>query len=230
MKVQNLSKIVTFLYFINLLVYSLISLFGLKEHETFFWFMRIPFLMVLYFLTSKKRNFIYFSGLLLYQAASCLFAEQSPDLFVLATICSTLFKMCLVILIADLIHADNRLAVSIAAIPIFIMYLYIIEFVGFSLGDSYYIWVINALLTSLLSGVAIIIYINDSCRKSFWLLVSSILFVIQIGAFFTNKFYLKSEAIYQLVILTYGISHYCFFKFLILKENEDFSIKKKRSV
>jgi hypothetical protein len=31
----------------------------------------------------------------------------------------------------------------------------------------------------------------------------------------------KNEAIYQMVIFSYGISHFAFYKFLILKEKEE---------
>ena len=220
MKLQNFSRLLIILYFINLLLYSFISLVGLKDYETGFWFFRIPILMVLYYISSKQRKPIYFLGLALYQTASLLFATQDYSLFLFGTISSVLFKFCLVILIVDLIKIQNKLAITIAAIPFFVIYLYIIDFVGFSLGDSYYIWVVNAFLTSFLGGVAIINHINNSDQKGFWLLVSSILFLVQIGAFFINKFYLRSEAIYQMVILLYGVSHFTFYKFMIFQEKE----------
>ena len=94
-----------------------------------------------------------------------------------------------------------------------------------SLGSSYYLWIINAFLTSFLGGVAIINYLNNPERKEYWLVVSSIFFIIQIGAFFINKFYIKNEAIYQMVILLYGVSHFTFYKFLIIKEDESFTKK-----
>jgi peptidoglycan/LPS O-acetylase OafA/YrhL len=128
--------------------------------------------------------------------------------------------------VLDLVTSKNRLAVTIAVIPFFVIYLYIINFVIDSLGDSYYIWIFNALLTSFLGGVAIINYINTPGKKEYWLLVSAIFFIIQIGAFFINKFYVKNEAVYQLVILLYGVSHFTFYQFLILKENEGNTEKK----
>lgn len=223
MKLQDLPKILIFLYFVNLFAYSFISLLGVENYESGFWYFRIPILMVLYYISSKEKNLIYFLGLLFYQSASLLFATQEPGLFLFGTISSLLFKFCLVILILDLIKVQNKIAISIASIPFFVIYLYIIDFVGFSLGDSYYVWVVNAFLTSFLGGVAIINHINNSDQKGYWLLVSSILFVIQIGAFFINKFYLRSDAIYQLVILLYGVSHFTFYKFMILKEKEWYS-------
>ena len=220
MKLQNSSNLLIILYFINLVLYSFSSLLEVQDFEAVFWFIRIPILMVLYYITSKKKQPIYLVGLMLYQCASVFFATGDTSLFIFGTLSSVLFKLCLSLLVLDLVTSKNRLAVTIAVIPFFVIYLYIINFVIDSLGDSYYIWIFNALLTSFLGGVAIINYINTPGKKEYWLLVSAIFFIIQIGAFFINKFYVKNEAVYQLVILLYGVSHFTFYQFLILKENE----------
>ncbi len=220
MKLLNLTKILIILYFVNLFLYSISSFIGIEEFEKVFWFIRIPILFFLYFFSSKKRQLLYFIALLLYQLASVSFYISTPSAFIYGTFYSVLFKFSLVLLVLDLVTKKNRLAVGIALIPFFIFYLYIIEIVVDSLGEVYYVWIINAFLTSFIGGVAIINYVNNSDQKSYWLLISAILFVIQIGAFFINKFYIKNEAIYQMVILAYAISHFTFYKFLILKEEE----------
>ena len=221
MKLLNLSKILVIVYFINLFLYSVFSLVGKEEMVTFFWFIRIPILFVLYTVSSKERKFLYFFALLFYQLASVLFFFNSPFQFIYGTIASVLFKMCLVLLIVNLVNKKNNCAIGVAFIPFFILYLYIIDLVIDALGNTYYLWILNALLTSFIGGVAIINYVANSDKKSFWLLISAILFIVQIGTFFINKFYVKDEGIYQIVIFSYGISHFTFYKFLILKEKEE---------
>lgn len=220
MKLLNLSKILIILYFVNLFLYSISSLVGLEELENVFWFIRIPILLVLYLFVSKKRQILYIMALLLYQSASICFKLEIPNAFIYATLSSVFFKFCLLFLIVDLVNKKNRLAIGFAFVPFFVLYLYVIEIVVNSLGEVYYIWILNALVTSFIGGVGIICYVNNSDKKSYWLLISGILFIIQIGAFFINKFYIKNEAIYQMVILSYAISHFTFYKFIILKEQE----------
>lgn len=220
MKVQKFSKILIILYFVNLAIYSFFSLIGNEENGKYFWFLRIPILIVLYFITSKEKKLIYFLALLLYQFTTVFFFTGNPDFFIFGTIASVLFKCCLLFIIADLVTQKNWKAIGLSILPFFVLFLYVIELVMESLGDTYYIWIINALITSFMGGVAIVYYLNNSDEKGFWLLISSVLFVVQIAAFFINKFYVKSEGIYQLVILSYGISHFTFYKFLVLKEQE----------
>lgn len=218
--IKNITRTLVILYFANLLLYSLCSFTKVEDAANVFWFVRIPILITLYIVSSSKRKLLYILALLLYQAASVLYVVGTPDAFIYATVSSMLFKLCLFLLILGLVNKNNFRAVSIAFIPFFVIYLYIIEFVVDSLGESYYFWILNAFFTSYIGGVAIINYLHDAERKNYWLLISSILFIIQIGAFFINKFYVKNESIYQLVILAYGISHFTFYKFIILNETE----------
>lgn len=218
LKLHNLSKVLIILYFGNLLFYSFSSMFGFETPEKIFWFLRIPILIILYFVSSQKKQLVYFLALLFYQFASFFFTLNTDDFFALASVCSLLFKICLCFLVFDLITKQTKIAVFVAIIPFFVLYLYLVDFVDFSLGDTYYIWIFNTFFTSLIGGVAIINYVNNADKKGYWLLISAILFVVQIGAFFINKFYVKNEAIYQIVILAYGVSHFTFYKFLILKE------------
>lgn len=207
------------LYFLNLALYSLSFFYKITILETICWFIRIPILLIIYLLTGSK-NKLYILALLFYQSASILFFTNNLELFYVGSLASVLYKLSILIILIPLINKENRLAISISCLPFFIIYLFIIELVMHSLGDSIYIWIINAFVTSLIGGIAIIHNNNYHDTKGFWLLISSILFIIQIGAFFINKFYLKSEAIYQIVIFSYGISHFTFYKFMLIKEQE----------
>lgn len=212
-------NIIILVYFLNLVFYSISSFFKFSSAETIFWFSRIPILLILYLITGKK-NIIYILSLLLYQLASFLFASGNPDLFMYGSFSSIGYKLLLLLILIPLITKKNILAISLACLPFFVIYLYIIELVLHSLGDSLLIWILNAFITSIIGGIAIIHYHNNYDLKGYWLLISSILFIIQIGAFFINKFYIKSEAIYQMVIFFYGLSHFTFYKFMVLKEHE----------
>lgn len=207
------------IYFINLVLYSLCSIFNITLGESIFWFIRIPILLILYFISGKK-NTLYIIALLFYQFASMIFATSNPHIFIFGSVLSVGFKFLLLLILIPFINKENRVAVGIACLPFFIIYLYLIELVLHSLGDSLLIWIINAFITSIIGGIAIINYNNNHDLKGYWLLISAILFIIQIGAFFINKFYIKSEAIYQMVIFSYGFSHFTFYKFMILKEQE----------
>ena len=187
--------------------------------EKVFWFLRVPLLTLLYYFSSSVKNPKYFLALLFYQLASILFTIETDTTFFYGSISSLLFKGFLLLLTYKMITQQNRKAIAIAFIPFFVIYLYIIEIILPSLEGNLIVWLANALVTSVIGGIAIINYLNENNKRNYWLLLSSILYIVQIGAYFIHKFYLDVEAMRQIVIFSYGISHFCFFKFLILKEN-----------
>lgn len=218
-KNKNFIQISIFIYFINLILYSIFSFLEYPTIENIFWFLRIPILLFIYLVTGKK-NSIYICSLILYQFASYFFAIGNPFFFMVGSFTSVAYKLSLLFLLLPLITKKDWLKVIFTCLPFFLCYLFLIELVAYSLKDTKIIWIFNALITSVIGGVAIIQYNKNDDLKGYWLVISSLLFIIQIGAFFINKFYIKSEAIYQMVILSYGLSHFAFYKYMILKENE----------
>ena len=99
MKLQFFSKILIILYFVNLLLYSFSSFLALEKFETIFWFVRMPILLIIYYLSSSRKQIIYIAGLLFYQVASVFFAIGDSSFFIYGTIASVIFKLCLSILV-----------------------------------------------------------------------------------------------------------------------------------
>lgn len=157
MEMSKFAQILLKFYFVNLALYSIFSFLDLKNLETFFWFLRIPILIVVYILVSIKRQWVYILALLLYQAASMFISNNNDKQFFLyGSISSILFKLCLCILVLSLVNSKNRLAIYIATIPFYVIYLYIVHFVHPILSTSIFFWIINGLLTSFLGGISVI--------------------------------------------------------------------------
>lgn len=207
-------------YFAIIILYSICVYFDFQPLKFSLGFLRIPVLMLLYFYASRERNLIYFSALLFYQITSVLFNVNTEMALLWAVLFSDVFRFLLVILVFKTIE-DKRWCITImTSIPFLIIYLYLIDLVKDSLGNGYIPWIVNGFLTAYLGGLAVTNYVYKDDRKSFWLVLSALLFVIQIALFFMNKFYLKQQVFLQLIILLYGISHYTFYKFMIIKEDE----------
>ena len=64
-------------------------------------------------------------------------------------------------------------------------------------------------------------YLFEDENKNFWLLISSVLFVIQIGVFFISKYYLNAPVFRSLTILLFGVSNFTFYRFIISDEERE---------
>ncbi len=207
-------------YFTIIVLYSICVYFDFQPLKFSLGFLRIPVLMLLYFFSSRERNYVYFSALFFYQITSVLFNVNTDMALLWAVLFSDVFRLLLLVLVYKIIEEKRWCITIMTSIPFLIIYLYLIDLIKESLGNAYIPWIINGFLTAYLGGLAVTNYVYKDDRKSFWLVISALLFVIQIGLFFMNKFYLKQQVFLQLVILLYGISHYTFYKFMIVKEDE----------
>lgn len=208
------------LYFAVIVIYSICVYLDFQPFRGILGSLRIPILMILYFYSSKVRNYIYFVALLFYQAASVLFNINSEKSLFYGVLASVIFRFLLIVLVYNAVDNKKWTATLITSLPFLFVYFYLIDLVKEALGDGYYPWILNGFLTAFLGGLAVTNYINTVSKKSFWLLLSAMLFVVQIGMYFINKFYLKQQIFLQLIILFYGISHYTFYKFMIVDEEK----------
>lgn len=218
---NKIIKSISIFYFAVILVYSICVYFDFQPYKTILGFSRIPILMLLYLYSSKVRNYVYFLALFFYQVASFLFNHTSEMSLILAVSASVIFRFLMVVLVYKAIEDKKWKTTLLTCLPFLFVYLYLINLVEEALGSSYYLWILNGFLTALLGGLAVTNYFNKSDRKSFWLLISALLFVVQIGMFFINKFYLKQQVFLQIIIICYGISHYTFYKFMIINEENE---------
>lgn len=220
MDVKYVSKVLILVYFSTVFLFIISTLFEIKLMSEVSFLTRMPIFFVLYYLNSENKKLIYFLTLILYQLSSIFYVQEGMQMFFYGSITSLFFKASILFLLRSFFKKDNALAIVIASLPFFVVYLYIIQFVINALVDSYFIWIMNALITSLIGGIGIITYLNNSSPKTFWLLISAILLMVQIGGLFIHKFYMYNMAIYQIVILAYTFSQFTFYRFMIFKDNE----------
>ncbi|MEW5677077.1 hypothetical protein ABGT15_12255 [Flavobacterium enshiense] len=217
---ENVIRSVTLLYFSVIGLYSIFVFFEYNPLKEVFGFIRIPILMLLYYYASLKRDYLYFLALLLFQIAYLSFSQSSESSYFWGAVTSVVFRFVLIVIVCRVLKDMRWTTIFLTSLPILFVFLYLIDLIKESITNSYYLWVINGFLTAFLGGLSVSNYCYKDDKKSFWLLISALLFVVQIGLFFVNKFYLKQQLFVHMIILLYGVSHYTFFKFMVFKDEE----------
>ncbi|MGX7666100.1 hypothetical protein [Flavobacterium pedocola] len=208
------------MYFSVIVLYSIFVYFDYAPLKEVFGFIRVPVLMLLYFFSSLKKDYWYFLALLLFQAAYVLFNQQSDTSLLIGAIVSVLFRISLLIIIFRAISDKRWKTIILTSLPIVFIFWYLVNLIKENVQNSYYIWLLNGFLTAFVGGLAVSNYCYKEDRKSYWLLISALLFVVQVGLFFVNRFYLKQQIFLQLIIVFYGVSHYTFYRFMVYKDEE----------
>ncbi|AMA48541.1 hypothetical protein [Flavobacterium covae] len=219
MKLQKIAQIFDFLFIINLVLYSVVTILQVDILEEYLRYTGIPILFVLYVVSSSRINMSFLLCLVLFQITSSLFAIEEKIAFKIATLFSLASKIGLIYLVLEFIQKKYRIAIGIALIPLFVLYLYMIYFVFNQVEEYYIYWVFNSLFTAFLGAVGIITYINEMKRDNLFFLLATAFLVIKMSLFFFNMFYCKSIFLHKLTVIFSALAYYMIYKFLILKEN-----------
>ena len=221
MEILDKNKTVSQLTILYILVVVAFSFFDLKSFpilEFLLGSIRIPLLILMYFLASKIKSTLYFSALILFFFAYLFFRENTPFFNFIGAIISLAYRILIFIIVYKSIENKNWLAIVLASIPFFFIYLYALLLIEREVKIDFYPWVVNGFLTSFIGGMAAYNFLFQDKKRLYWLIISAILFVIQIGVFLINKYYYPDEILRMLTIILFGISNFTFYKFVILQE------------
>lgn len=224
MKVLNNTNIVISLTIIYFLIIVVFSIFDFTEYPILkhaIGGLRIPLLIFIYWFHSSKKNIIYLSALVLFFFAYIMFLETTPQRSLLGSLVSLVYRFLTFYLVFKSVQNKNWFALSLASIPFLFIYSYFIILICEFLNADIYVWIMNGFLTSFIGGIALYNYLFEDENKNFWLLISAVLFVIQIGVFFINKYYLEAPTLRALAIILFGVSNFTFYKFMIFDEEKE---------
>jgi hypothetical protein len=208
----------TILYILVVVAFSFLNLKSFPVLEFFLGSIRIPILILMYYLASKTKSTLYFSALILFFFAYLFFRENTPFFNFIGAIISLAYRILIFIIVYKSIENKNWLAIVLASIPFFFIYLYALLLIEKEVKIDFYPWVINGFLTSFIGGMATFNFLFQDKKRLYWLFISAILFVIQIGVFLINKYYFPDEILRMLTIILFGISNFTFYKFVLLQE------------
>lgn len=208
----------TLLYILVVVTFSFLNLKSFPVLEFLLGSIRIPLLILMYYLASKIKSTLYFSALILFFFAYLFFRENTPFFNFIGAIISLAYRILIFIIVYKSIENKNWLAIVLASIPYFFIYLYALLLIEKEVKMDFYPWVLNGFLTSFIGGMATFNFLFQDKKRLYWLFISAILFVIQIGVFLINKYYFPDEILRMLTIILFGISNFTFYKFVLLQE------------
>ncbi len=208
----------TILYILVVVAFSFLDLKSFPIIDFLLGSIRIPILILMYFLASKNKSTLYFSALILFFFAYLFFRENNTIFDFIGAIISLAYRILIFIIVYKSIENKNWTAIILASVPFFFVYLYALLLIEKEIKMDFYPWVVNGFLTSFIGGMATFNFLFQDKKRLYWLFISAILFVIQIGVFLINKYYFPDEILRMLTIILFGVSNFTFYKFVLLQE------------
>mgnify|MGYP006168783039 FL=1 len=211
----------TIIYFVVVVACSLVKQNNYPNFSFFLSSIRIPILIVLYYISSTVKSTLYFSALILFFFAFLFFRENTSVSNLIGSVISLIYRLIIFLIVYKSIKNKNWIAITLASIPYVFSYLYIVFLIEHEINFDFYPWVFNGFLTAFIGGIATYDYFFKDEKKSFWLFISAILFTIQIGVFLINKYYISEEILKTTTIILFGISNFTFYKYVIITEEKN---------
>ncbi|AEW85249.1 hypothetical protein B0A78_13760 [Flavobacterium columnare NBRC 100251 = ATCC 23463] len=125
------------------------------------------------------------------------------------------------ILVYKSITRKEPIPIAISTIPFLFFYLYIIFLFKDFYTYNFLVLLFNGLLMSLLGGLSLSNYYlenKDVNNKNYFLLISTISFVMQNLIFILQKYYTLERLFEPINIILNTLSLYIFYRFIILSE------------
>ncbi len=216
-KVINLLVVI---YFINALLEILAESISCKS-IIYITKPLIPFLlMVLYFINSTKKDYIFFLVMIFSLFTNLLFIPNSQESLYYGVISFTIHRIFLVILIFRIIKIKDYIPFFLATLPLGFIFFYL--FLASDVPqNSYYLIVFHNLMAAILGGIAISNYIMSDTKQNSLLLICVLLFLGLQLVIYIEKYYLaESHSLFlRPLAMTLNIfAFYAFYKFVISSE------------
>ena len=223
MRVKNKHRIINLLgiiYFINALLEILAESISCKP-IIYITKPLIPFLlMVLYFINSTKKDYIFFLIMIFSLITNLLFIPNSQESLYYGVISFTIHRIFLVILIFKIIKIKDYIPFFLATLPLGFIFFYL--FLESDVPqNSYYLIVFHNLMAAILGGIAISNYIMSDTKQNSLLLICVLLFLGLQLVIYIEKYYLaESHSLFlRPLAMTLNIfAFYAFYKFVISSE------------
>lgn len=211
-------KLLSGIYILIVLLLTFIVHFDFNQLEYLLRISSIPFLMFIYYKTSVIRNNFYLLSLSAAAISNVLFISNDTNLLNYGLILFLIYRIITIFLV---IKASSKLSfftVLVGSVFFLFPLSYFIVLTQDSLGESFYVALINVILISVLGGLSLSNYLIEEGFKHTWLLLSTLLYTFLVFLFVIQKYYLFISIFEPIRVLVLMAAHYFFCLYVLLSE------------
>ncbi len=185
----------------------------------------IPFLIILlYWFSSRKRNFLFILIMFFSLVTNILFIPKSNQALFYGIIAFTIHRLLLVYFVFALSKIKNYIPFILATIPLLFIFFYLFFTTTDVPDNSYILIVIVNILGAILGGIGISSYVHNDNKKNSLLMIAVLLFLGLQLVVFVERYYLSDlflEFVRPLAMLLNVLAFFAFYKYVIEAELND---------
>jgi hypothetical protein len=181
-------------------------------------------LVVIYCIESNQRNLIFIAALLLSLITNILFIPNTTTYLHYALLVFTIHRIVVVYMVLRLQKIKDYIPVLIATVPFLLIFFYLFMETAEIPERSYYLLVLQNILISILSGLALSSYVMNDNKQNSMLLIAVLLFVMLQFIVFIEKYLLVNEytSILRPLAMTFNVlAFFSLYKYVIIAEKSN---------
>ncbi|HEX9980322.1 MAG TPA: hypothetical protein VGB50_07135 [Flavobacterium sp.] len=181
-------------------------------------------LMAVYWLSSEKKQLLFFLAMLFSLLTNILFIPLSPQMLFFGIIAFMVHRIILIIFVFRLLQLRDYIPVAIGTVPFLLVFFYLLAISTEIPENSYVLLIIQNILISVLGGFALSNYMMNDDKRTSWLLICGLLFVALQFIVFLEKYYLTgiSPGIFRPIAMGLNaFAFYTFYEFVLSIEKSD---------
>ncbi len=206
MKKSTITKLGIALFFLIVVLDSVGIIFENMTWRYIFKPLIMPVLLALYLITTSKVNRFYVMALCFAIIADALLLNSSNEFFVLAVGFFLLMHLAYIMIITNDIRRYKTKSLSLAAIPFFTVFVFVIFFVSNNI--NFFLWpiVIYGIVVCIFSALTFYNYLEKKTDGSLVLLLGSFFFIVSNSMSAIEKFRLQNRDLSIGIMFTYAIA------------------------
>ena len=184
------------------------------------------FLIIIYYIDSERKNLLFIIALLLSSLTNFLFIPNTPMCLFYSIIVFTLHRIICIYLVLSLQKFIDYIPIIIATSPFLLIFFYLFSETSQIPENSFYIIIIQNILISILTGIALASYVMNDSKQNSILLISALLFVMLQFVVFVEKYFLTNE--YQdffrpTAMTLNALAFFSLYKYVVIAEKSNYN-------
>jgi len=180
-----------------------------------------PLLAIMYWLSSKKANFVFILALTFSWVANLFFIDRNLDSILAGAYVFIGYRVLTIYVVLRLIRFPGWFPVVLGSLPFVFIYLYVINVSFAEIGDGLYMFIMQGLFISFLGGLAVGNYILRSDTAATLLLMSTMLFAFTQFLFVVRLYYLNLSTFQALAMALFASGQFILCRFVLAAERDE---------
>lgn len=178
-------------------------------------------LMMLYWVSSPKRDALFFLTISTSLLTNVLFIPKELHYIFIGLIVFIFHRLINIYYILKVMKIKDFIPVILASVPFLFVFFYIFFDTDLLSKEVYYIMIVHNSMISLLGGIALSNFIMNDNNRSSWLMICVLSFVTLHFIIFIEKFYIQLQIFRPIAMSLNAFAYFAFYKFILVIEKSN---------